>query len=157
MIDTWSSCSYQSPWLPCSGHTISCTGPSVSPFRDFFIQLFWDENWLGMWSAENGLKYANKLSKRYSTRNMFDQQMRFWIKTSRAFCFQGKAGAFWHSSFWLTDSLLSHRHSEWGYAYERDPTSHPYSKFGAADKNVSHQRVQVIMEVFNVLLPYLND
>ena len=24
------------PWLPCSGHTISSTGPSVSPFRDFF-------------------------------------------------------------------------------------------------------------------------
>ena len=38
MIDTspWSSCSSQSPWLPCSGHTISSTGPSVSPFRDFF-------------------------------------------------------------------------------------------------------------------------
>ena len=37
MIDTspWSSCSRQSPWLPCSGHTISSTGPSVSPFRDF--------------------------------------------------------------------------------------------------------------------------
>ena len=39
MIDTspWSSCSRQSPWLPCSGHTISSTGPSVSPFRDFFV------------------------------------------------------------------------------------------------------------------------
>ena len=39
MIDTspWSSCSRRSPWLPCSGHTISSTGPSVSPFRDFFI------------------------------------------------------------------------------------------------------------------------
>ena len=37
MIDTspWSSCSRQSPWLPCSGHMISSTGPSVSPFRDF--------------------------------------------------------------------------------------------------------------------------
>ena len=37
MIDTspWSSCSLRSPWLPCSGHTISSTGPSVSPFRDF--------------------------------------------------------------------------------------------------------------------------
>ena len=37
MIDTspWSSCSCQSPWLPCFGHTISSTGPSVSPFRDF--------------------------------------------------------------------------------------------------------------------------
>ena len=37
MIDTstWSSCSRRSPWLPCSGHTISSTGPSVSPFRDF--------------------------------------------------------------------------------------------------------------------------
>ena len=32
MID-WSPCS---PWLPCSGHPISFTGPSVSPFRDFF-------------------------------------------------------------------------------------------------------------------------
>ena len=32
----WSSCSSQSPWLPCSGHTISSTGPSVSPFRDFY-------------------------------------------------------------------------------------------------------------------------
>ena len=38
MIDTspWPSCSRQSPRLPCSGHTISSTGPSVSPFRDFF-------------------------------------------------------------------------------------------------------------------------
>ena len=37
MIDTspWSSCSRRSPWLPCSGHRISSTGPSVSPFRDF--------------------------------------------------------------------------------------------------------------------------
>ena len=37
MIDTspWSSCSSQSPWLPCSGHTVNSTGPSVSPFRDF--------------------------------------------------------------------------------------------------------------------------
>ena len=40
MIDTspWSSCSLRSPWLPCSGHTISSTGPSVSPFRDFLCQ-----------------------------------------------------------------------------------------------------------------------
>ena len=39
MIDTspWPSCSSQSPWLPCSGHTISSTGPSVSPFRDFYF------------------------------------------------------------------------------------------------------------------------
>ena len=42
MIDTsitspWSSCSHQSPWLPCCyGHTISSTGPSVSTFWDFF-------------------------------------------------------------------------------------------------------------------------
>ena len=42
MIDTsitspWSSCSRQSPWLPCCyGHTISSTGPSVSTFWDFF-------------------------------------------------------------------------------------------------------------------------
>ena len=38
MIDTspWSSCSCLSPWLGCSGHTFSSTGPSVSPFRDFF-------------------------------------------------------------------------------------------------------------------------
>ena len=38
MIDTspWSSCSCLSPWLGCSGHTFSCTGLSVSPFRDFF-------------------------------------------------------------------------------------------------------------------------
>ena len=37
MIDTspWSSCSCQSPGLPCFGHTISSTGPSVSPFWDF--------------------------------------------------------------------------------------------------------------------------
>ena len=36
MIDTspWSSCSCQSPLLPCSGHTISSTGPRVSPFRE---------------------------------------------------------------------------------------------------------------------------
>ena len=42
MIDTspWSSCSCQSPWLPCFGHTISSTGPSVSPFRDFCILMF---------------------------------------------------------------------------------------------------------------------
>ena len=25
------------PWLACSSHTISSTGPSVSPFRDFFV------------------------------------------------------------------------------------------------------------------------
>ena len=39
MIDTspWSCCSRWSPWLACSGHTISSTGPSVSPFRDFLI------------------------------------------------------------------------------------------------------------------------
>ena len=38
MIDTspWSSCSCLSPWLGCSGHTFSSTGPSVSPFRDFW-------------------------------------------------------------------------------------------------------------------------
>ena len=42
MIDTLpcSSCSRQSPWLHCSGHTISSTGPSVSPFRDFCMK-FW--------------------------------------------------------------------------------------------------------------------
>ena len=41
MIDTssWSSCSRKSPWLACSGHTISSTGPSVSPFRDFFVDF----------------------------------------------------------------------------------------------------------------------
>ena len=40
MIDTspWSSCSCLSPWLGCSGYTFSSTGPSVSPFRDFFFQ-----------------------------------------------------------------------------------------------------------------------
>ena len=42
MIDTspWSSCSRRSPWspwLPCSSHTFSSTGPSVSLFRDFLI------------------------------------------------------------------------------------------------------------------------
>ena len=26
-------------WLPCSGHTISSTGPSVSPFRDFLASI----------------------------------------------------------------------------------------------------------------------
>ena len=44
-IDTspWSSCSRLSPWspwLPCSSHTYSSTGPSVSPFRDFLV-TFW--------------------------------------------------------------------------------------------------------------------
>ena len=39
MIDRslWSSCSCLSPWLGCYGHTFSSTGPSVSPFRDFFL------------------------------------------------------------------------------------------------------------------------
>ena len=39
MKDTspWSFCSRWSPWLPSSSHTISSTGPSVSPFRDFYI------------------------------------------------------------------------------------------------------------------------
>ena len=48
MIDPspWPSCSRQSPWLPCSGHTIGSTGPSVSPFRDFFTA-----------SASTGLSY----------------------------------------------------------------------------------------------------
>ena len=32
-ISPWSSCSCQSPWLPCFGHTISSTGP----FRDFLF------------------------------------------------------------------------------------------------------------------------
>ena len=41
MIDTspWSFCSRRSPWLPCSSHRISSTGPSVSPFRDFYKLL----------------------------------------------------------------------------------------------------------------------
>ena len=41
MIDTspWSSCSRQSPWLSWSSHKISSTGPSVSPFRDFYIEI----------------------------------------------------------------------------------------------------------------------
>ena len=33
----WSSCSRKSPWLACSGHTISSTEPSVSPFWDFYV------------------------------------------------------------------------------------------------------------------------
>ena len=39
LIDTspWSSCSSRSPWLPCSDHTITSTGPSVSPFRDYVM------------------------------------------------------------------------------------------------------------------------
>ena len=43
MIDTspWSCCSRWSPWLACSGHTISSTGPSVSPFRIFFLELWY--------------------------------------------------------------------------------------------------------------------
>ena len=43
-IDTspWSSCSCQSPWLPCFGHTISSTGLSVSPFQNF---KFWSTLW----------------------------------------------------------------------------------------------------------------
>ena len=42
MIDTspWSSCSHRSPWLLCSSLTFSSTGPSVSPFRDFFFS-YW--------------------------------------------------------------------------------------------------------------------
>ena len=41
MIDTspWSSCSRWSPRSPCFGRKISSTGPSVSPFRDFYILL----------------------------------------------------------------------------------------------------------------------
>ena len=41
LIDTspWSYCSRQSSWLPCSGHTISSTEASVSPFRDFLIGM----------------------------------------------------------------------------------------------------------------------
>ena len=34
-----SSCSRWSPRSPCSGHRISSTGPSVSPFRDFYKLL----------------------------------------------------------------------------------------------------------------------
>ena len=48
MIDTspWSFCSRRSPWspwstwLPCSIHTFSSTGPSVSPFRDFCVLIY---------------------------------------------------------------------------------------------------------------------
>ena len=52
MIDTspWPSCSRQSPWLPCSGHTISSTGPSVSPFRDFFSPFFFSSRNYGLQS-----------------------------------------------------------------------------------------------------------
>ena len=41
MIDTSSSssCSRWSPRSPCFGRKISSTGPSVSPFRDFYILL----------------------------------------------------------------------------------------------------------------------
>ena len=41
MIDSSpsSSCSRWSPRSPCSGHRISSTGPSVSPFRDFYKLL----------------------------------------------------------------------------------------------------------------------
>ena len=41
MIDTSSSssCSRCSPRSPCSGHKISSTGPSVSPFRDFSFKF----------------------------------------------------------------------------------------------------------------------
>ena len=55
MIDTspWSSCSRQSPWLPSSGHTISSTGPSVSPFRDFFIlQLQFNTTFVDLYSSQ---------------------------------------------------------------------------------------------------------
>ena len=49
MIDTspWSSCSHRSPWSPCSSLTFSSTGPSVSPFRDFFLFLLtpWHQKW----------------------------------------------------------------------------------------------------------------
>ena len=61
MIDTspWSSCSCQSPWLPCSGHTVSSTGPSVSPFRDFCFRLrLLSTNWkmIRCWGAAAALQ-----------------------------------------------------------------------------------------------------
>ena len=46
MIDSSpsSSCSRWSPRSPCSGHTIISTGPSVSPFRDFFFKKIGNNN-----------------------------------------------------------------------------------------------------------------
>ena len=49
IIDTspWSSCSHRSPWLSCYSHTISSTGPIVSPFRYFFLLLIFVWYFLG--------------------------------------------------------------------------------------------------------------
>ena len=59
MIDTspWSSCSPRSPWLACSGHTFSSTGPSVSPFRDFFtvVQKIVKRTHISVESNQNGV------------------------------------------------------------------------------------------------------
>ena len=56
MIDTspWSSCSRRSPWSPwspCSSHTFSSTGPSVSPFRDFYSRFEPDNGLIGFQDA----------------------------------------------------------------------------------------------------------
>ena len=74
MIDTspWPSCSSQSPWLPCSGHTISSTGPSVSPFRDFLLLyctcsilsdiLLWDFTLSVIWQITTSAQWLPKHS-----------------------------------------------------------------------------------------------
>ena len=72
MIDTspWSSCSRRSPWspwLPCSSHTFSSTGPSVSPFRDFFFKSWVFPFLQIIFSIKSILVRFPKLSPRHDT------------------------------------------------------------------------------------------
>ena len=73
MIDTspWSSCSSLLPWLPCSCHTISSTGPSVSTFRDLSIKWLYTKHpcFFG-----NSLLFGfETLERGTTTRNNFSQ------------------------------------------------------------------------------------
>ena len=70
MIDTspWSSCSRRSPWLPCSGHTISSTGPSVSPFWDF-LEYFCMELCMKMKVKMNELRLVWCMDGRWMNMN----------------------------------------------------------------------------------------
>ena len=68
MIDTspWSSCSRQSLWLLCLGHTISSTGPSVSPFRDFYLYSLSESSLLGTSSTLVEMKMSSSFKARFS-------------------------------------------------------------------------------------------
>ena len=80
MIDMspWSSCSCLSPWLGCSGHTFSSAGPSVSPFRDFFLGIL-----VHMWFRHRWKFCVFHHKKRVKFCIFFDKQLRVCLPAVR--------------------------------------------------------------------------